>query len=575
MLKRVVLVDTPSGGAHVIYRCPEIAGSQKLAMRWEEGEQKAKVLIETRGEGAYFLFPGSPNNCHETGKPYVLRRGSLTDIPVITAEERALLSASARSFNEYVRRERTCRGLTGHTNDGDRPGDDFNRRGDVLSLLTAHDWVVAGQRDEVTLLRRPGKESGVSATYNFGGSRLLYNFSTNGHPFEHDRAYAPFAVYALLKHEADFKAAARELARRGYGEGPGDGSDWDRGHEGSEPRVWSLYDLAESGEWPAEPQSWVVDSLIPKGGIGFLSGAPKDGKSLLSLDLMIHIAHGRPWLGRFPTKISQVLYVAREDPIRRLKERIGEINASYGYGPIPRDRVHFLIRERFHLNDISHIAWLYEQTRTHEFDFVVLDVLNRMIPGLDENNAKDIAEMVSILEKLNRELKVTILNIDHTRKPLTGKGSGRERQEPNPFDLKGSVAKYGAADFMLCLGRTSEEGRLQLYAENKDTDERPRFLIDVSPKASGQPKFAYAGSVDKLVGGNKAMGEANRRKVLEAMSSSWEPATVIAGRAGMTARTVQRHLNTLLATSLVDRVGETRDTKWRRSSDAGEEHVSE
>ena len=73
------------------------------------------------------------------------------------------------------------------------------------------------QRGDVTHWRRPGKDEGISATTNYGGSGLLYVFSTNAAPFEADTAYTPFAAYAVLEHSGDFTAAARTLGGQGYG----------------------------------------------------------------------------------------------------------------------------------------------------------------------------------------------------------------------------------------------------------------------------------------------------------------------------------------------------------------------
>jgi putative DNA primase/helicase len=81
-----------------------------------------------------------------------------------------------------------------------------------------------------TLWRRPGKDGrGWSATTGHcaakdGGADLLAVFSSNAHPFEGPSGgrlcscYGKFRAYALLKHGGDFKAAARELGRQGYGE---------------------------------------------------------------------------------------------------------------------------------------------------------------------------------------------------------------------------------------------------------------------------------------------------------------------------------------------------------------------
>lgn len=81
-----------------------------------------------------------------------------------------------------------------------------------------------------------------------------------------------------------------------------------------ETTAWQLISLKEVETLPVEPLVWHVQGLIPSGGIGFLSGAPKDGKSLLALDLSIHLAHANTgceakWFGRFRCSAGKVLYI--------------------------------------------------------------------------------------------------------------------------------------------------------------------------------------------------------------------------------------------------------------------------
>ena len=142
---------------------------------------------------------------------------------------------------------------------------------------------------------------------------------------------------------------------------------------------------------------------------------------------------------------------------------------------------------------------------------------------------------------------------------------------PNPFDLKGSIAKYGCADFMLCVSRTRQAGRLQFYAENKDTDNHPQFFIDVSAKGSGQPKFRYAGEVEKLASDMKAIGDANRNRVLSAFKDPEErlSSSVIAGRVGLSDATARRHLSDLFKKDKLDAIGEGKARRyWLRSAQA-------
>ena len=60
------------------------------------------------------------------------------------------------------------------------------------------------------------KLGGSSATVNYGGSGLLYVFSTST-AFASERGYSLFAAYSTLEHGGDFAAAARTLAAEGFG----------------------------------------------------------------------------------------------------------------------------------------------------------------------------------------------------------------------------------------------------------------------------------------------------------------------------------------------------------------------
>lgn len=228
LLDRLPQVETPTGGLHVFFRCPTIQGNQKLAEREVEVPEgtegarqrvgrwvKTETAIETRGEGGYVITAGSPATCHPSGKLYRLINGDLKAIPTIAEGERETLLGCARSFNQYVTHSKhiapECRARA----QGLKPGEEFNQRGDVRALLERHGWKYLRNGTAGELWRRPGGEH-TSATLFDNGA--LYVFSTNAQPFEHDRAYSPFAIFATLEHGGDFQAAAKALAAAGYGE---------------------------------------------------------------------------------------------------------------------------------------------------------------------------------------------------------------------------------------------------------------------------------------------------------------------------------------------------------------------
>lgn len=215
------LEETPGGGVHWLYRCDELDGNEKLArykaINPETGKEEIHPLIETRGEGGYAVLAPSHGPVHLTGKPYRLLAGGVESIVTITPDERRLLFQLARTFDRLPKEE--FRGSHEPQPGGvaSRPGDDFNARATWEEILEPHGWRKIHQRGDITRWRRPEKDIGVSATTNWQGSDLLYVFSTST-PFEAERGYSKWRAYAILNHAGDFKAAARELARQGYGQ---------------------------------------------------------------------------------------------------------------------------------------------------------------------------------------------------------------------------------------------------------------------------------------------------------------------------------------------------------------------
>lgn len=213
----------------------------------------------------------------------------------------------AREFNEWVAPERTKSAAVSAPSDatGDRPGDEFNRRGDWSDLLGRHGWSVDHTSGEVTRWTRPGKGAGVSATTGKcrteGSGDLLYVFSSNADPFEADTAYCKFAAYTLLEHGGDFEKAAGELRRQGYGrptleivwpepEAPPDAAD----------EVAGIDDLKRAGAeikwvWPNWIQRGVVTAVAAEGGTG---------KTRFTADMVRRVRHLLGWPDGAPVAIE-------------------------------------------------------------------------------------------------------------------------------------------------------------------------------------------------------------------------------------------------------------------------------
>lgn len=250
---RLCLIHTPrrnesgQGGCHVVYRCEaKVGGNTKLAMSEMEPEvdadgkpvinpttgeqnQKPRCLIETRGEGGYFLTIGCSPKCHPTGNQYEHVHGlPLTELATLTAAERETLHRAARMFDRSVAETHTEPKVRGYERrDGESPGDAFNEQVCWPEILEPHGWQQVGESGGIKRWRRPGKSTGISATTGIlskAGNELFTVFSTNAYPFEGINqngrvgvTYSKFGAWTTLNHGGDFEAAAKDLLRLGFG----------------------------------------------------------------------------------------------------------------------------------------------------------------------------------------------------------------------------------------------------------------------------------------------------------------------------------------------------------------------
>lgn len=214
LAKNLLIIQTRSGGYHMYYHCDVIQGNQKLAQRPSSDEEvklnpgdRIKVLIETRGQGGYVVAPPSAG--------YKITQG--VAIPTITPEQRDILIELARSYNEVVeppKREYIASNVQKEF--FTTPWDDYNSRGDIITLLQQHGWKAVKQNATRTYFLRPGKTKGISADYHHQ-LRLFKSFTTSSE-FEAGHAYTHYGVFKVLECGGDSSKAAKKLLDLGYGE---------------------------------------------------------------------------------------------------------------------------------------------------------------------------------------------------------------------------------------------------------------------------------------------------------------------------------------------------------------------
>src|SRR5262249_51865369 len=155
-----------------------------------------------KAEKGYVLTVGCPAACHPSGRLYRHIAGPpIEQTPVLTEQEVQLLLDCARALERGDKAAADRQGPAGN-GEGNRPGDDYNRRADWREIL-GPGWQPIRENGDVLFLRRPGKDDGsISATVGYCKSERagpkLYVFSTNAEPFEAEKAYSKFEAFALL-----------------------------------------------------------------------------------------------------------------------------------------------------------------------------------------------------------------------------------------------------------------------------------------------------------------------------------------------------------------------------------------
>ena len=219
------------------------------------------------------------------------------------------------------------------------------------------------------------------------------------------------------------------------------------------PGPLRLYSTEELLKMP--PPEWLIDPIIPAGGLVGLYGPPGVGKSFLAIDMALSVACGRPWQGH-PVQSGYVLYVSAEGGTgigKRvaawLKTRVVE----------PREAKVAWLTESIPVYsesaDLDRLMLRISEEVDEQPKLVIIDTLARCFDG-DENQQEDMGRFVSGVDKLRHEFGATLMVVHHTR--LDG---DRER---------GNTAFRGAADAMLSISRG--KGGLALNCnKQKDSEE--------------------------------------------------------------------------------------------------------
>lgn len=228
------------------------------------------------------------------------------------------------------------------------------------------------------------------------------------------------------------------------------------------PGSMRIYSTAEMMALP--PPKWLVDQIIPAGGLVGLYGPPGVMKSFVAADLALSVAAGGLWQGH-PVSAGFPLYVCAEGSAG-MGKRIKGWLMYRGLKPSQAPAA-WLTESVPVYTDSDGMARVIERIEEAEIvpDLIIIDTLARCFDG-DENQQADMGRFVAGVDRLRKEFDATVIVVHHTR--LDG---DRER---------GNTAFRGAADTMLSL--SNKKGKL-ILACNKQKDAEEFEAIELRTRA--------------------------------------------------------------------------------------------
>ena len=259
---------------------------------------------------------------------------------------------------------------------------------------------------------------------------------------------------------------------------------------------------------------WLVQGLWSDQAVGILGGEPKCCKSFLALDLAVSVASGTPCLRRFAVpRTGPVLLFPAEDSLAVVRRRLEGIcsAADVDFRSLP---VEVITAPTLRLDAPKDRERLGNTVQARQPRLLILDPLIRL-HRVDENDASQIAGLLSYLRQLQRTFQVAVLVVHHARKDANGTRPGQA--------LRGSSELHGWGDSNLYMRRRGAQ--LTLSTEHRAAPSQDHIPLELTQAGSA---LALSVASDSSVPepGAESGGRQTLQRVEQVLAGLDQPVTV-------------------------------------------------
>lgn len=233
----------------------------------------------------------------------------------------------------------------------------------------------------------------------------------------------------------------------------------------------------------AGPQTqWLIEGLWSDQAVGILGGEPKCCKSFLALDVAVSVASGAACLRQFPVRrTGKVLLFPAEDSLAVVRQRLESIAcaAQVDFQSLP---VEVITAPCLRLDTPTDRQRLTQSVQALQPILLILDPLIRL-HRVDENDATQIATLLSYLRELQRQFGLAVLLVHHARKDSHSSRPGQA--------LRGSSELHGWGDSNLYLRRKGSQ--LTLSTEHRAAPSQDHIPLQLTESGSTLALSVLAG----------------------------------------------------------------------------------
>lgn len=259
----------------------------------------------------------------------------------------------------------------------------------------------------------------------------------------------------------------------------------------TDPRP-TIYRLPELMGLDLPAPRWAIPGLLSEG-LSILAGKPKLGKSWMALNLALTVAAGGKALGNIRVQSGDVIYLALEDRLRRIRDRARKVLG--GLKEEPPGRLCLAVEwRRQHQGGVHDLAdWLDAAADPR---LVVIDVWAKFrSPAKTKGSAyEQDYDQLSEVKSLADHYGASVLAVHHTRK-----GAAED-----VFDeISGTLGIAGAADGAMVLARSRGANEGTLALTGRDIEEQT-LAVQFDPEtfvwtSLGNAEQRFTGELQKKI----------------------------------------------------------------------------